>query len=315
MSIPITYSFIRYLAAKKSVDDRALNRRLWESLARALPVATSEIPLQVLEIGAGIGTMLERCLDWGLLSHATYTAIDAEPDNVTEARCRLPRWMASQGFSVEEIQEQIRFQREKQNVMVELEATDIFDFVVREARRRAWDLLIAHAFLDLMDIPATLPALFPLLRPGGLFYFTITFDGATIWQPETDPVLDRQIEALYHQTMDRRMTAGKPSGDSRTGRHLFSHLQAAGAELLDAGSSDWVVFADSNGYYADEAYFLHFIIHTIHTALEGHPDLDAARFADWIAQRHAQVEQGTLVYIAHQLDFLGRVPALPSQGG
>jgi SAM-dependent methyltransferase len=315
MSIPITYSFIRYLAAKKSVDDRALNRRVWESLARALPVAVPETPLQVLEIGAGIGTMLERCLDWGLLSHATYTAIDAEPDNVTEARRCLPRWMASQGFSVGENQEQIRFQREKQNVVVELEATDLFDFVVRKAGRRAWDLLIAHAFLDLMDIPATLPALFPLLRPGGLFYFTITFDGATIWQPEIDPALDRQIEALYHQTMDRRMTAGKPSGDSRAGRHLFSHLQAAGAELLDAGSSDWVVFAGSSGYYADEAYFLHFIIRTIHTALEGHPDLDAACFADWIAQRHAQVEQGTLVYIAHQLDFLGCVPALPSKAG
>ena len=29
----------------------------------------------------------------------------------------------------------------------------------------------------------------------------------------------------------------------------------------------------------------------------------------WVAERHAQIEQGTLVYIAHQLDVLGRVPA------
>jgi hypothetical protein len=107
--------------------------------------------------------------------------------------------------------------------------------------------------------------------------------------------------------MDQRITAGRLSGDSRTGRHLFDHLRAAGAELLDAGGSDWVVFAGPNGYPGDEAYFLHFILHTIHSALEGHPDLDAARFADWIARRHAQVDQGGLVYIAHQLDFLGRV--------
>src|SRR5262249_9484522 len=111
-----------------------------------------------------------------------------------------------------------------------------------------------------------------------------------------------------HQTMDRRLIAGKPSGDSRTGRHLFAHLRAAGAEVLAAGSSDWVVFASANGYHADEAYFLHFIIHTVHSALTGHPDVDPGRLADWIAQRHAQVEQGTLVYIAHQLDVLGRVP-------
>jgi hypothetical protein len=109
--------------------------------------------------------------------------------------------------------------------------------------------------------------------------------------------------------MDQRLVAGAPSGDSGTGRHLFAHLRAAGVEVLAAGSSDWVVFAGPNGYAADEAYFLHFIIHTVHTALTGHPDLDAERFTAWIAQRHAQVEQGTLMYIAHQLDLLGRVPA------
>jgi hypothetical protein len=111
--------------------------------------------------------------------------------------------------------------------------------------------------------------------------------------------------------MDQRLVAGKPSGDSRTGRHLFAHLQATGAEVLAAGSSDWMVFAGANGYPADEAYFLHFIVHTIHTALTGYPALDAERFTAWIAQRHAQVEQGTLVYMAHQLDVLGRVPAPP----
>jgi hypothetical protein len=69
------------------------------------------------------------------------------------------------------------------------------------------------------------------------------------------------------------------------------------------------VFAGPEGYPADEAYFLHFILHTIYTALAGHPQLDAERFATWITERHTQVEQGTLVYIAHQLDFLGCLPS------
>jgi hypothetical protein len=30
------------------------------------------------------------------------------------------------------------------------------------------------------------------------------------------------------------------------------------------------------------------------------------RLAEWIARRHAQVEEGSLIYIAHQLDFVGR---------
>ena len=125
------------------------------------------------------------------------------------------------------------------------------------------------------------------------------------------PGLDGQIETLYHQTMDLRRIAGHRSGDSYTGRHLFGHLRTAGVDILDAGSSDWVIFAGPQGYPSDEAYFLHFIIHTIGTALRGHPELDPVALRSWIAQRHAQIEAGSLVYIAHQLDFLGRVPVTP----
>ena len=39
MAIPTTYQFTRYLAAKKSVDDRALNRHVWHSLAQAMSPA------------------------------------------------------------------------------------------------------------------------------------------------------------------------------------------------------------------------------------------------------------------------------------
>ena len=74
-----------------------------------------------------------------------------------------------------------------------------------------------------------------------------------------------------------------------------------------AGSSDWVVFAGPDGYPADEAYFLRFSLHFFEETLTNHPDLDAAAFADWLAQRHAQIDAAELVYIAHQLDFFGKV--------
>jgi SAM-dependent methyltransferase len=310
MPIPRTYSFTRYLSAKQSVDDRALNQHVWQSLAAALPCATPERPLHILEVGAGLGTTVERLYTGGMLTNAIYTAIDIEPTLIAEARRRLLQWAAAQGLQVQHNSpEQIQVQRPGQDITVAVEAIDLFRFIAREQGQRTWDLLIAQALLDLVDVPTTLPVLLSLLRPGGLLYCPITFDGSTIFQPELDPDFDAAIEACYHQTMDRRLVAGKPSGDSRTGRHLFAHLQATGAEVLAAGSSDWVVFAGANGYPADEAYFLHFIIHTMHTALTGYPDLDAGRFTAWIAQRHTQVEQGTLVYMAHQLDLLGRVPA------
>jgi SAM-dependent methyltransferase len=309
MATPATYSFTRYLAAKKSVDDRALNWQVWQSLAQALSQVGSVRTLQVLEVGAGIGTMVERLVEGGLLQQATYTAIDAAPEMIAEHRRRLPTWMVSHGFSIrEDTPPRQRFQRQGYDLVVETEPIDLQHFVGKIQGQRRWDLLIAHAVLDLLDLPSTLPRLLALLRPGGLLYCSMVFDGVTSLQPEIDPALDAQIEALYHQTMDQRRHAGHLAGDSRSGRHVFTHLRALGTGILAAGSSDWIVFAGPQGYPGDEAYFLHFIIQTIGAALRGHPALDRGRLAQWIAQRQAQIEAGALVYIAHQLDVLARTP-------
>ncbi len=303
------YTFIRYLSAKKTVDDRSLNRHVWQSLMREASTIQGNGPPKILEIGAGIGTMVERAVDWGLVNQAVYTALDSEQENISEAAERLSRWARLQGYSAaSETSRQIHIEGQGIDLLVKLEAQDIFGFMENPSQKGQWDILIANAFLDLIDVRSTLPDILGLLKPGGLFYFTITFDGSTIFQPEIDTELDITIESLYHETMDRRVIRGRSSGDSRTGRHFFAEARNAGAEIVASGSSDWVVFAGPSGYPADEAYFLHFIIHTVGSALTGRPELDPERFTAWIHERHAQVEQGRLVYIAHQLDFLGRVP-------
>jgi hypothetical protein len=108
--------------------------------------------------------------------------------------------------------------------------------------------------------------------------------------------------------MDERVIAGQPCGDSRTGRHLLELIPQTHAALLAAGSSDWVVFPSAGRYGSDEGYFLHHILHTIWTALEQSPELNRERLAGWVSARHEQVEQARLIYIAHQLDLLGRAP-------
>ena len=318
MSIPITYSLMRYLAAKRSVDDRALNWQVWQRLVAALPRATTEQPLHILEVGAGIGSMVQRLLADNVFTHATYTAIDKAPALLTEAHRGLFQWADDRGFEADEdLQGKLHFRRLGQHITIETEAIDVAHFMAREHGRRAWDLLIGQAFLDLIDIPTTLPGLCSLMRPGGLLYFPTTFDGDTVFQPESDTEFDRAIEACYHRAIDERVRDGKPSGDSRAGRRLLAYLRTAAVDVLAAGGSDWVVFAGDNGYPADEAYFLHDIIHTIDLVLTGHHHLDAERLAAWVAQRHAQIEQGALVYIAHQLDVLGRMttPAGEAQDG
>jgi len=54
------YSFPHYLLSKQSVDDRALNRIVLDSLRANLPGT----PLRIIEVGAGIGSMLTRILRW-----------------------------------------------------------------------------------------------------------------------------------------------------------------------------------------------------------------------------------------------------------
>lgn len=304
MAAPQEYTFARYLSSKKSVDDRSLNKNVWQALQEALRSRNAARP-RILELGSGIGTMIERAMDWGLIDQADYSAVDSQPDNTKEVFSRIPKWASERGFEVSATKDVIRLARKDKHIHISPITADVLEFMHLPENAGSWDLLIANAFLDLVDVPLILPDLLAMLKPGGMFYFTINFDGATIIQPEIDPDLDALIENLYHKTMDERIIGGKASGDSQTGRHFFQHASHAGAHILESGASDWVVFARQGTYPEDEAYFLHFIVHTIGLALHNHPELDPKRFSSWLSQRHDQIDRGTLVYIAHQMDFVG----------
>ena len=294
------YSFPHYLKAKQSVDDRALNRNVLNILKSTLPAA----PLQIIEVGAGIGTMLTRLIRWDVLIKADYILVDEMAENIQTAREWIPLWAVESGLGVERTeQDQLRVFDTARDVRIRFECADVFDFIKKNPAPA--DLLIAHAFLDLLPMPESMPSLLALTKH--LAWLTVNFDGVTSLEPTIDPALDEQIERLYHATMDTRPTGG----DSRAGRHLFSHLQKAGAEILAAGASDWVVHSVSGKYPADEAYFLNFILHFFEESLTGHAELNGEAFANWLTERRAQIERGELVYIAHQMDFLAKVSGSP----
>jgi SAM-dependent methyltransferase len=296
-SMPLDYA--RYLAAKTTVDDRALNRHVLAEMRRLIPAGAP----RVLEVGAGLGTMVPRLMDWGAVGAGEYVLLDADQQLLDCSRRWLHDWAAARGLRSDLLPDGLWVG----DIRVRLVHAELGSYL-EAAHGAPADVLIANAVLDLVDVPAVLPGLLRLLVPGGVYWFTINYDGESIFVPGHP--YDDQIMQAYHRDMDERVRYGRPAGESRTGRRLFHHLRAAGAPALAAGSSDWVVSAGPDGKYpGDEAHFLRSILDTIRSALRDHQDwVEPADLGGWLAERGRQLAAGELVYIAHQLDFAGRSP-------
>jgi SAM-dependent methyltransferase len=295
----MTSGYARYLAAKTTVDDRALNQHVLTELRRLMPAGAP----RVLEVGAGLGTMVARLMDWGVVGTGEYILLDADRQLLDDSRRWLRDWAAARGLRSDLLPDELLVG----DLRVGLEHAELGRYLGAAHETRA-DVLIANAVLDLVDVPAILPGLLRLLVPGGVYWFTINYDGESIFAPGHPH--DDQIMQAYHRDMDERVRYGRPAGESRTGRRLFHYLRAAGAPALAAGASDWVVSAGPDGNYpGDEAYFLRSILSTIQNALRSRQDwVEPADLTDWLAVRDRQLAAGELVYIAHQLDFVGRSP-------
>ena len=294
------YSYTRYLAAKKTIDDRALNKDVVEKLRTSL----GSNPLRVLEIGAGLGTMVARMVDWKILGAVDYTLLDVDAELLGDSRKWLRDWARQRGLTVAREGEVLAITGADVDLTVRFVLAELGEYLNQDSPPA--DLLVANAFLDLVEVPVMLPQIFRLVNPGGLCWFSINFDGETIFEPRLEA--DGPLMESYHATMDERVRYGRPAGHSQTGRRLFHWLQAAGARIVAAGSSDWLVLPSPKGYPADEAYFLGHILHTVEEALRDRPEVDQAVLTDWLFRRRTQVDRGELVYIAHQLDFLATAP-------
>jgi len=303
----MTSGYARYLAAKATVDDLALNGHVLAELRRLMPACTP----RVLDVGAGLGTMVARLMDWGVVGTGEYILLDTDRQLLDHSRRWLRDWVTARGLRSDLLPDGLQVG----DLRVRLVHAELGSYLETDHGALA-DVLIANAVLDLVDVPAILPGLLRLLVPGGVYWFTINYDGETIFAP-CHP-LDDQVMLAYHRDMDERVRYGRPAGESRTGRHLFHHLRAAGAPALAAGSSDWVVSAGPDGNYpGDEASFLSSILSTIQDAVQTRQGwVNPADLADWLAVRCRQLAAGDLVYIAHQLDFVGRSPTTaPSAHG
>jgi len=259
----------RYLEAKRTVDDRAIDRRVRDRMLDELPDAP-----RIVEAGTGTGVTVRRLLDWGVTA-GEYRGIDRDADAVELARERRAAECGGEpterGFRVDDLH--VRFEQG--------DALTVGD--------DSADLVVAQALLDLVPVDDALDAFSRALGPGGLVYAPITFDGETVFQP--DHPADDAVVAAYHDAID-----AEPGRDARAGRHLLNRCRERDGDLLAVGASDWVVYPP---YPADERYFLATILDFVADAVEAEAD-------DWIDARRRQLDDGRLSYVAHGYDVLYR---------
>ena len=294
MPQPDHYTAVRYLTSKASVDDDALNTRVYNALEQGI-AATGSRDLRVIELGAGVGSTFRRLRGSGAVSRGEYVMVDLDAESLAVAQ---------------RVADENRGYAKPGAFVVDTVVEDAIGYLKRRADvGNRTDLVIAQALVDLLNVPAFLNAASDVLEPGGYLYLPITFDGETVFGPQIDADLDKRVVAAYHATMDARRTPdGLPTGGSRAGQSLVRALPEAGLELVEEGASGWEVVPQDGAYPQDVAYFLHHIINFVWESLREGTEIPGDALREWVAARHAQVERGELVYIAHQLDVLARKP-------
>jgi SAM-dependent methyltransferase len=293
--------YIRYLAVKRQIDDRSLSGSVWRKLHDHLRQAKRRRPLDVIEMGGGIGTMFDRVLDWTLTPRLQYTLIEANRAYLDEFESRIEHLPYIAAGSEKRFQGQA-----PSGVTFELEAlcADIHAVIGDPKLFNRWDLVMAHAVMDLVNIPETLHGFQRLLRPGGLLYLTLNYDGLSCFLPQWEPEFEEMFMSRYHLSMDNRIIEGRSSGSSQSGRRLIQHLLSAKLPLIAVGNSDWIVLPQHGGYQRGEAFFLEMIVHTIERQLQQDNTVDHYKLAQWAKHRITQIAAGELIFMARNIDIL-----------
>jgi hypothetical protein len=259
-----------YLDAKRALDDRSLNRDVLDRFAAELPPEP-----EVLEVGAGTATMVERLVDWGVIDAGRWVAVDAHEEALSAGEGRI-------GDAVG-------------NVAVEFRAADAFEFAAEAAADgERFDAVVGCAFYDAVvgcafyDVVDAAPAVNAFAKVAPVAYAPITYDGATRFEPldpDDEAVLDR-----YHRHM-REFRPGGPDGAAALARE---------ATVIAEGASPWAI---EPPYEAGERTVLAHLLDTVESAV-GETGYDAG---DWAARRREALAEGRLRYEAANRDLLVRL--------
>ncbi len=313
-------AFIEYLEAKYNLDSRSLSgevNRLFRDVTRA-----GERPLRVCDLGTGTGAMVRRVLQM-VPGPLEIDAVDLEERNLREAEALTRKALAAGGFRVTEAGRgsgrdpgsseengPVMQDHAGRAARIRFRTADLGSSAGRAMLvRGGFQVITAHAIMDLLALGPAMQAIASGLRPGGAFYATLTYNGATTLLPGyRDRGFEEALLELYEASMDARGASGGSYGGRRAGTRLYDATVSAGLSVAGFGASDWEIVPGRWGYSADEAVVAGALVDMIYAELVGSRKLSNQDLERWREERRAQIEAQRLTVVVHHTDLLALKP-------
>jgi len=292
-------SFAGFLKAKFALDERSLNREVRGAFLDAL----HSLPqIQCLDVGAGACATLQRLLNSGLTTSLSLTALDRDPGLLDIARQEAEGWLRALGLDPRIEAGAIRTQGERLTAI---------RFAVGELKDyqpdRLYNVITAHAFLDLAPLPEALRLFAAWLQPGGYLYASLNYDGDTALLPVyEDAAFEARLLGHYNHTMERRRVDGRATGGAYCGRRLHGLLPEYGFDVLAYGSADWNIAPFLGEYRDSDAVCLNALLEMIRGEGQSSGLFHQDQLNRWRENRLQLLRQRRLGLIIHQLDLLAR---------
>jgi SAM-dependent methyltransferase len=175
--------------------------------------------IHCLDVGAGTCATLRRLLNSELTTPLSLTALDRDPALLDIARQEAAGWL-----------------QDKRLAAIRFASVELKDY----RPDRLYNVITAHAFLDLAPLPEALRLFAAWLQPGGYLYTSSNYDGDTaLLRVYDDADFEARLLHHYNHTMERRRVDGQATGGAYCGRRLHELLPKYGFDILAHGSSDW----------------------------------------------------------------------------
>jgi SAM-dependent methyltransferase len=291
-------SFADYLAAKFTLDERSLNPEVRSALLQCLRDMPS---VECLDVGAGTGATVQRMLRWRSSQPWRMTALDCDAGLIEIAGEATRQLLEDSGERPVATDGAVRSRDGR--IEVRFAACELGAH--RPCSR--YDLVTAHAVLDLVALAPVLDAFARWLRPGGLLYATINCDGEPeIWPRYRDAGFELALLGCYTESMEQRRVDGLRSGGAYCGRRLQALLPQHQFVLMAQGSSDWNIGPSGRSYRDCDQVCLNALLDLIWK--EGRPSgrFNAEALERWWEDRMRMVQACTLEMRVPNRDLLAR---------